>query len=483
MLKFIKDENAKAQKLEQIQKKHVQVMEAVAKNMNTWTVVDQTRVGDRYDKEPQEGNQKRLRAEAFNQYYTHPYARGIITNLVNFVFGAQGAKVKHSPLLKGTALAKVEAVWKDFERKNKLRRKQREMGTRTFREGESFINYKFFNNRCPKISFIEPDWIDSDDTKAKHGIETDPLDVSEIKSYRLKLPGIGTQEETKLTPKQVQHIKQNVDDNVKRGRTELETVMKWLTNKTNFLEARVITNILRNQYVMVRKGAMPGALKASADNELKSTKKSTATNSRKVPKGGSVITIGKDSDVEFINPNMGSADASLDDRMISLFISAGVVLPEWLVTGDASNNNMASLRQATLTAQKRIEAEQMFFGEELEDMYERVIEDAIRRGELPKETPIEPEFEFPLFDITEIEKMVTAWANLYNTTGAISNETILKKFGIDLKEELGRIEEESKNEFIKGPNLFVDPPPKKDEEEETGAPEDEDEDKEENETE
>lgn len=476
MLNFIKSENKKLDQVEAIEKKQRQILEAVARNMNNWTVVDQTRVGDRYNKEPEQGNQKQLRAEAFNNYYKHPYARGIVTNLVNFVFGSKGATVKHSPQLKGNALAKVEEVWSQFTRENKLRRKQREIGIRTFRDGEAFIKYTFFSNKTPKVTFLEPDWIDSDKPEAKHGIETDPKDVSVIKSYRVKLPGIGQSEE-KLDPRFVQHIKQNVDDNVKRGRTELESVMKWLTNKANFLEARTITNILRNQYVMVRKGAMPGAMKANADNELKSTKTSGAQNKRKVPKGGSVITIGKDSDVEFINPNMGSGDASLDDRMISLFISAGVVLPEWLVTGDASNNNMASLRQATLTAQKRIQAEQLFFSEELEEMYIRVMQNAIKRGELPKETPLEPEFEFPMFDVTEMDKMVTAWANLYNTTGAISNETMLKTFGIDLEDELKRIKEEAKNELIKKPNLFVDPveTEKEDEGEEDKSPDEDEE--------
>lgn len=416
-----------------------------------WTLMGtgNTLVGGEEYKEPLEQHYRKLRAAAFKAYYTNPHAKSIVRNLVNFVLG-KGAQLSIQSEASDNEIQKARDEWEFFERKVRWRRKQKEIATRAFRDGETFIRYKVADKKGPtRMYFIEPDWVNSNDPKITHGIETDPKDVGVIKSYRIIKPeNLGKNEEDTVPSELMQHIKLNVDENVKRGRTELEPVLSDLSEAQTFRRYRTILNKARTAVVMVRKMAGAGSqIQAQIDAQKPTKNTSTRGNKRqKAPKAGTVYTIDSESDIEFVSPNLGASDAAKDGRMILLAIAAGVILPEFVLTGDASNSNFASTKQAIITLIKNVEELQAFFAEEFEEIFERVIIDGKKQGRIPQGLEVKGKFEFPTFDIREFLTDVQGY-NLLRQMGVVSKSSTAARFGFNYGEEVMEMEKDAKLDF------------------------------------
>lgn len=408
--------------------------------------------GEEYKELPEE-QLARLRAAAWRAYYNNPHARGIIRNTVNFILG-KGVEIKFDSDLSEAELKPVRDEWERFEKTVKWRRKQKETVRRVLRDGECF--HRFMDAKADNRSsegkpvtfhYIEPDWVASNDPKISYGIETEPDNVGVIKSYRLIPPipagtGTATQEET-LKPAEIQHIKINVDENVKRGRTVLEPILADLEEYRQFRKFRTILNKARTAIVMVRKMAGAPSVLNSQVQAQKTTGTRAANNRLKAPKSGTQITIDKESDIEFKHPNLGASDAEIDGRSMTLAMAAGMSLPEFVISGDASNNNFASIKQAIVTAIKYIEDMQSFFGEEFEEVFDRVVEGGKKAGRIPQGLEVKASFEFPVFDIRDLLQEVQAYNGLYSM-GVVSKSTTAGHFGFNYEEEVERMEKDSK---------------------------------------
>ena len=417
-----------------------------------WNPVGSTLVGGSELKEYAESTYLTLRAEAFRMYRSNPYARSIINNIVNFTLGSGTQLIPDSDMTKGE-IKLVSDFWNNYTRLTKWGRKEREIIRRTLREGESFLLFSDYEKRSAtdnrfenfkdtpqgifKITFLEPDWIKSNDINVTYGIETDRFDVEEILSYRLIPPGLAAADEITLLPEDVHHIKINADSNVKRGRTELEPVLKWLTHKEKNLEARALLNQIRTSVVAVRK--LPNAQKA-LQSVIARLGDSNAR--EKLPKAGSTVTIDSESDYEFRNPQLGAIDAAADDRLLSLFIAAGTMMPEFIVTGDASNANRASLEKAIVVINQRIQDEQKYFGDEFIEIYSTVIAEAKRFGQLPESISSKAVFKFPRFDMGDFLEQVQG-VQLLRQSGLISRTTFAGLFNLDYEKEVEQMKKET----------------------------------------
>lgn len=412
--------------------------------------------GEEYKELPEE-QLARLRAAAWRAYYNNPHARGIIRNTVNFILG-KGAEIKFDSDLSEAELAPAIEEWERFEKAVKWRRKQKETVRRTLRDGETF--HRFMDAKKDSNSgegkpvtfhYIEPDWIASNDPKISYGIETEPDNVGVIKSYRLIPPvpagGDGKAKEETLKPSEIQHIKINVDENVKRGRSVLEPILADLEEYKQFRKFRTILNKARTAIVMVRRMSGAPSVLNSQVQAQKTTGTRAANNRLKAPRAGTQITIDRESEIEFKSPNLGASEAEIDGRSMTLAMAAGMSLPEFVISGDASNNNFASIKQAIVTAIKYIEDMQSFFGEEFEEIFDRVIEGGKKAGRIPPGLEVKASFEFPVFDIRDLLQEVQAYNNLY-TMGVISKSTAAGHFGFNYEEEVERMEKDNKMDPI-----------------------------------
>lgn len=110
-------------------------------------------------------------------------------------------------------------------------------------------------------------------------------------------------------------------------------------------------------------------------------------------------------------------------------------LPEFIVSMDASNNNLASIEKAVVTVSKSIEEKQALLEEELCAIYARVIRHTVARGKLPRDASVRCSFSFSSFNIRDIEAEARAWA-LVKQTGTMSDSTFNSKFGPDYEREV-----------------------------------------------
>jgi len=354
---------------------------------------------------------------------------------------------------------KIEEFWKKFVKVNKFRRYSKEFVRRCFRDGEQFTRFIFQKNakQVTRIHFLEPDWISSGDPNITHGIEADDEDVGNVVSYRmnreLMRDATGTRDII-LDPREILHSKIEVDANVKRGRSILEPVLPDLADLADFRRIRTILNKARASIVFVekRRGAKTDAeARTSAERATGTKSLDLGSNAVKAPKAGTRIRTDKDTDIEFISPNLGASDAQADARMIVLAIASGVLLPEFALNADASNNNFASIQQASLPLTKFIEDFQAFLEEEFTDLTERVIRAGVKAKELPGEAVnVEVSFEFTAFDIKEFLKEAQA-IGLLLAQGLISKSTAAARFGYNFADEMERLRDDMDKEIAVKP--------------------------------
>ena len=95
--------------------------------LNGWSVVGQGGLAT-------ESAQANMLDSAFNLYHTNLHARNIIRTLTKFTFGKGPTVIPEDD----DPESKVLDVWKHFKKINKWNLKEKEIGTRTFRDGEVF---------------------------------------------------------------------------------------------------------------------------------------------------------------------------------------------------------------------------------------------------------------------------------------------------------------------------------------------------------
>ena len=80
---------------------------------------------------------------AFHMYQTNPHAKSIVRTYVKFVFG------KGPAIIPDSDNKKVLEVWNNFKKENRFNHREKEIGTRTFRDGEVILR-KFVDEPSAK---------------------------------------------------------------------------------------------------------------------------------------------------------------------------------------------------------------------------------------------------------------------------------------------------------------------------------------------
>ena len=185
------------------------------------------------------------------------------------------------------------------------------------------------------LRLIPADQITDPQNKISHGILTAAKDVCTVLAY-LWAPD-GTKVEEVIAAKEVMHVKIRVDQDVKRGRSLLEPILKRNKQYEDWLEYRVILNLVRAAVVLVKKVEGTAAQLSSVRSNLgisldDAPEREEAANTRrqKMLKPGTTVHATPGISYEFLTPNLQAQDAQHDGRNILLSEAAATGLPEYM---------------------------------------------------------------------------------------------------------------------------------------------------------
>lgn len=247
------------------------------------------------------------------------------------------------------ALQHVQDCVDEFIAENRWYERQQEIMRRKDRDGEAFLRLFIDQRGKTTVRFIEPDLVrnpqpgteddfDRDETPTRFGIQTAPHDIEQVLGYRVDGEWVPARE--------IQHRKANVDANVLRGvplfypvRKNLRRAEKLLRNMSVVAEIQSAIAIIRKHNTGNRLGIERFA--ANAADAQRPGRSGTSTLMQRYQPGTILDT---SAGVEYEFP-VAAVDAS---RYILVLqaelraIASRLVMPEFMLTSDASNANYSS---------------------------------------------------------------------------------------------------------------------------------------------
>jgi len=386
-----------------------------------WTLLGQTGVFSEADHE-------NMLDTSFKLYHNNPYARTIIRTLVKFTFG------KGPLVIPEDEDKKVKETWEEFKEENKWNKREKEVGTRTFRDGEMFLR-QFVNEEdgSTKVRFIRANNIANPKDKelsnnVTFGIQTEPDDIETPVAY-YKVDGEGNFKE-RIKADEVIHEKILSDSDQKRGITVLRVCAKRIQQYDSWLEDRIALNKVRSAIALVRTvDSSSGKIQAIRDSN-QSTVFSGDRKKQKAMGRATIITASKGVEYSMLSPNINASDVAEDGRSMLLSIAAAVGFPEMIFTSDYANANYSSSLIAQNPFVREIEDWQDFFSSFYKKVFKMVITNKINAGKLPSNIDTNCRIEWPIMISANIEEMAKAYEILFKFR-IISVKTWRSKMSLD----------------------------------------------------
>jgi len=340
-----------------------------------------------------------------------PAAIGVLKNLTNYVIGP-GFSYKAAPRDDGPGgplaqklAAAVQRVVNEFLEENDWPGDlERELFVRSRRDGEYFVALYPAPAGKTQLRVIEPEqvtaphdprsleeWLGVEFPSSwSFGVHTDQADVQQVHGYHVRWNASGTDWDY-LPAAMVEHVKLNVDRNVKRGVSDFYAVQSHLEDAERLLRNTRQGAAVQAAIAFIREHA-PGTTHAQIESMQQSL--ATRTYTEITPTGprtrrvqryapGTILDIGRG--LQYKPGPLGAAHApnflAIEQAVLRM---AGVrwCLPEHMISGDASNNNYASILEAGAPLVKNAEAEQQFYARRWRRMLWKVIERAALAGQL-----------------------------------------------------------------------------------------------------
>lgn len=385
-----------------------------------------------------DGKRQDFRTRARQLVSQNPHARNILRLMESYVTGA-GLRLSHQSresvpadaLDAGSDLARrADRLWKDFLAANVTHYSFQEHARRTWRDGECFI--RRYSDYCwpPEVRFLDPEAIGScPEFPASQGIVTDPDDMETPVEY-LRIDPLHGELMERIPADEILHTRFGVDSNEKRGVTLLAPILSPLNCYEKWIETELHARKLQSSIVLWRKvQGSPQQVQASATpNSLAS---STGTRSERF-QPGSILTTNQATEIKFLQPDTNFGDAVPLGRMLLLSVAAGVGLPEFMLTSDASNSNYSSTMVAEGPAVKFFQSEQLFFTLEFTRLWTWVMRVAIDQGQLPVDffDRVESSWAFPQLVTRDRPRERAADAQLVEL-GVLSRAEVARRDGVE----------------------------------------------------
>lgn len=370
-----------------------------------------------------------LRTQARQLVLENPYARNILRLMEAYVVGPD---CRVSAMTKATdrdTADTADRLWRRFLAANCRHFSYREFARRTWRDGECFVRLFPRAEWPPVVRFIDPETIGStSEAPDSAGVVTDPQDAESVVAYLQVDANTGELREA-IPSSEVLHAKINADSNELRGITLFAPLIAPLTQYERWLETELVARKLQASIVLWRKVADGPAASfgSSADDDL-----AVEAANRERFHAGSILTTGASTDLQFLQPPSHIRDSAPLGRMMLLAAAAGAGLPEYMLTGDASNANYASTMVAEGPAVKLFQSEQRFFAVELSRLWRWVMSEAVRLGKLPEGflDEAEPDWAFPTLVARDRPRERYADVRLVQA-GILSRSEIARRENVD----------------------------------------------------
>lgn len=385
-----------------------------------------------------------IREEARWFAQNHPFALSAIENRISYVVGSGHVyKVRAKPKedVSDEALRMVERELLEFLELNEWHSRQVECQRRMDRDGEVFLRF-FERDGWLLVRFVEPEYVVTPPRhpKAAYGIETDPLDAENVVAYWVR-DDPGRPESFESVPVgEIQHRKANVDRTQPRGVPTLFAVRQNLRRAWKLLRNMSTVASIQSAIAIVRRHTTPstGSLQQYvaklATLQQNDSGERTKTY-QQFPPGAIVDT---PPGVEYEFPASGIDVAKYVEALQAELraIAARLAMPEYMLSGDASNANYASTMVAEGPAVKmfeRLQSEMIWYDIKV---LRRALEAAERAGRLPDgiSQMVEIDAEGPT--VMSRDRVKEAQADqILVTLGVVSPQTVAARYGFDYAQE------------------------------------------------
>jgi capsid protein len=371
---------------------------------------------------------------------TNEFAINGHENRISYIVGsghAYRAAAKRDAAAESLA-AEVQAVVDEFVRLNHWHGRQQEIVRRKDRDGECFLRLFPTADGTTRVRFVEPDQIAAPtdrltDPSARFGIQTDPDDVETVAGYWI--------DGRLVDAADIQHRKANVDANMKRGLPLFFPVRKNLRRAEKLLRNMSVVAEIQSAIAVIRKhkAATAAGLEqfVAAQADLSVARGATGQTShfqRYAP--GTILDAVSGTEYEF--PAAG-IDAG---RYVTVLqaelraIASRLVMPEFMLSSDASNANYASTMVAEGPAVKMFERLQHEMLEDDVELLWRVVRHAVASGRLAAETLTAVEIRGIPPRLAVRDRLKDAQADqILVRAGAMSSQTMAMRHGLDPEQE------------------------------------------------
>ncbi|MEX2186068.1 MAG: phage portal protein [Pirellulales bacterium] len=387
-----------------------------------------------------EADLRAIRGECRALAVANEFAINAHENRISYLVGS-GHNYRATPK-KGLAAPEglhlaVQSVLDDFCRVNAWRSRQEEIVRRRDRDGEAFLRLFLAPDGTTRIRFVEPGQIATPvelaaNPAATFGIHTDADDVETVIAYYVDGQPVAGDE--------IQHRKANVDANVKRGLPMFYPVRKNLRRAEKLLRNMSVLAEVQSAIALVRKHRGPAHgvqqfAAATADATATNATTGRTTNFKRFAPG-TILDVPATTEYDFPAASLdaGSFVAILKAELRA--IAARLVMPEFMLTSDASNANYASTLVAEGPAVRMFARLQARMIEDDLFVLWRVVGNAVRAGKLPAAATesIEIQAAAPSLAIRDELKEAHAY-KIEHEQGILSKQTWSQRRGLDFDQE------------------------------------------------
>lgn len=396
-----------------------------------------------------------IRNQSRHLVLTNEFALNAVENRISYVVG-EGHSYK--VVAKAGAeppedlIDRVQQVVANFVGRNRWHLRQQESMRRLDRDGEVFLR-KFDTRDGLDVRYIEPEMVASPPgrMRALFGIEFRPGDAETPEAYHVRESYDGTAFE-QLEPSEVQHRKANVDLVVPRGVPTFYPVRKNLIRAAKLLRNVSTVSEIQSAIAMVRKhvSSTKATIQQYVADNADVKVRSQLTGQEKTYRNyrpGTILDVGGAVDYDFPAKGIDVTNYVEAIQAELRAVASRLVMPEFMLTSDASNANYSSTMVAEGPAVKMFERLQVSTIWADIELLEDEIRLQVERGRLPANTLDLVEIDADGPSVRTRDRLKDSQADqILVAARVMSRQTLAARHGLDYAAESERIEAEEEQE-------------------------------------
>lgn len=361
----------------------------------------------------------------------------------------------------------VKAVIDDFVKLNRWHARQQEIVWRRDRDGECFLRFFPGQDGTLRVRFVEPERVRSPqanvDSAVRFGIRFDPDDAETALAYHIQKSADDGNPEP-VDAAEVQHRKANVDCTAPRGlplfypvRKNLNRAEKLLTNMGHMAGIRAAIALIR-KHASGNASTVQNFVDNAADVQTQNSSTGKTMNYRQYAPG-TILDTSQAVDYDFPTHQTDIVNfvKALQAELRS--IASRLVMPEFMLSSDASNANYASTMVAEGPAVKMFERLQAAMIEDDLDVMWMAVGTAAAAGKVAEDIAerVEITAEGPSVRTRDRLKDAQADAVLINS-GVLSKKTMAARHNLDYDAERENMDKEHEEDGGLGAKLDLGDP-------------------------